>query len=135
MGFLQSDIGKALITLVSSKAVISLVGGTILGGVAKHFFDEWSAKKKAGRDLTTNVTKSIEGLARDYYWLLANNASTLRTFLQEYIEWRESIQLTQDSPADLRRKLIQKTSRVAKHSFPYYAAFLKLTFEFSWCAG
>lgn len=116
-------------------ALISLVVGTILGGIAKHFLDEWSARKKARRDLITGVTKNIEDLARDYYWLLANNASTLTGLLEKYLRHRAALQLSQEPPEQLKSELDDAIDDVAEQSLPYYAEFTKLTYEFNWKKG
>lgn len=133
--FLPTDLESIAKSPAVGPALITLVIGTILGGIAKHFLDEWSAKKKARRDLIAGVTKNIEDLARDYYWLLANNASTLTGLLEKYLRQRTALQLSQEPPEQLKSELENAIDNVAEQSLPYYAEFTKLTYEFNWRKG
>lgn len=135
MSFLQVNSISALSRYFDGKALVALVAGALVGGFAKYMFDEWSARKKARRDLVANVTQNIEVLAKRYYWLLANNASTLTTLFEEYLRRRTGLQLSQEPPEKVKGELDELIDDFAEESFPYYAEFTKLTYEFNWRAG
>jgi len=118
-----------------SKTGIVLLAGAVLGGLAKFAFDEWSAKNHARRDMIASVTKNVEELSEKYYWHLANNASTLATIFNEYLNLRNEIQLLQISPREQRDQLDQLIKRKSRESFYYYARLTKSTYQFDWRAG
>jgi len=118
-----------------SKSLIVLAVGAVGGALLKFFFDQWSAKNHARRDMIASVTKSVEDLARQYYWHLANNASTLAVIFSSYLDRRKEIQLLQSPPRELRRQLDALIEHKVRDSFYYYARLTKLTYQFDWRAG
>ena len=118
-----------------SKTLIGLAVGTVLGALVKFAFDEWSAKNHARREMIASVTKSVEDLSEKYYWHLANNASTLATIFNEYLNIRTKIQLSQNPPREQRNALAQLIKKKSTESFYYYARLTKSTYQFDWRAG
>jgi hypothetical protein len=119
----------------NSKSLFTLAAGAVLGALMKFVFDEWSAKNHARRDMIAGVTKNVEELAKEYYWRLANNASTLAVIFNSYLARRAEIQLLQNPPRDLRRQLDKLIDQKVEESFYYYARLTKLTYQFDWRAG
>ena len=119
----------------NGKSILTLAGGAAAGAYLRFFFEQWSAKKQARRDMIASVTKSVEDLAKQYYWNLANNASTLAFIFDDYLDRRIRIQLLQDPPPALNRQLEQLIDKAVEDSFSYYARFTILTYRFETRAG
>ncbi|MEL7069062.1 MAG: hypothetical protein AAGN15_10485 [Cyanobacteria bacterium J06581_3] len=115
--------------------VRTLIFGGIIGAFLKHSFEEWSARNQARRELVKSVTTNIEGLAKQYYWSLANLAGTLATLLQNHLEKLEQLQLSQGKPEDLKKEQDSLIQQTAEESIGYYAHFTKLTYDFDLNAG
>jgi hypothetical protein len=111
------------------------IAGTILGAGLKSLFDEWMARNRARRDMATTITKNIEDLAKNYYWLLANHASTLASSFQAYRRDKEKLQARQKPPEEIQADLDALAARTAEESFYYYARLMKTVFEFNWQAS
>ncbi len=125
--------------LLESKSIIgalSAIGGAIGGALLKYLLDEMSQRNNFKRQMVTSVTKSIEELAKNYYWLLANHSSVLSGLLERYLREREQKQLVQYGSWDeAKHELDEITNKYVDDAFFYYSRLMKTIYNFQWVTG
>lgn len=112
----------------------TLFGGALgasLGYLAKWVFDQWSAERDARRKFAQSITEQISGLAKDYYWSLANCAGVVAGLLESYLDDRTHhyIVVWRDR-AYLSERLDEIADNVANNSFYHFCRLIGLFEKF-----
>lgn len=93
-------------------------------------------KQNERSQMITSITKNIEELAKNHYWLLANHSSVLAGLLETYLREREVVQLELHSSREaMKNKLKFIEDKYADDAFYYYSRLIKAIYDFQWVTG